>query len=496
MKELLKKLSELMEMLKVLIENCPKGKEEPEAPVLPPVSPEPEITQPEPEPEIPQPEPQPEPEPEPEPETETPTEEERKQFDSADLSNLMSVWGTNDETYDLNDDGIVDGSDLGILLLNMQQEEKPKEERKDLLLYPHHGVLTSRYCSPVGVGRPDRYACVHQRENEEQLDGAARRKMGAETYYIWYASWDAQYRQAKIGELGISEDAIVADVRAYYGDKEPEGYGQLDYEGDFFKGLDAGKGTPENEEATRVMLSAIRRMKKEFPKMKWTYYGLPILRYWLPHPSPTNSYTWANAPEEVKQAEIEHKYGCYEELLKECDWLNPSFYNRYDPDSHSQNIVPREAAYRKQLVRFCHLFNQRLGTNKPVIPMTDPWYAPGGRVEFSNKIVQDDFMKEATLNPYLEEGVNGFALWYAHTFYVGIAMPGNGRTPSAEWKTAFIKNYGLDENKVPWTFGSATEPERLVWRDTLTGLLSETILNHMGVIREVLPMNIPKVVVG
>ena len=467
MKELLRKLSELMEMLKVLIENCPNKDTEP---VVPPT--------PEPEPETPVVPPTPEPEPE------IPNSEEGEKFNSADLSNLMSLWGTSDEKYDLNNDGIIDGSDLGILLLDMEKQEKPQPEKTNILLYPHNGTLMTSYCSPKGVNDPNRYACNLQREQEEKMEMIAKSKFGAEKYYIWYASWDSGHGD-KIGNLSINEDAIVEDVRRYYGDKEPEGYGQLDYEGDFFRGLDFGKGTPENEEATRVMLSAIRRMKTEFPKMKWTYYGLPILKYWLPHPSPTNSYTWLNAPEEVKQAEIGHKYACYEELLKECDWLNPSFYNRYDPAAHTSDILPRETEYRKQLIRFCRMFNENLGTTKPIITMTDPWYAPGGKTEFANKIVQDDFMKNATLLPYLEEGVDGFAIWYAHTYYVGIAMPNQGRTPNADWKNAFIRNYGLDGNSVPWEFGSASEEERVLWRDKLIGLLSETVLNHMKLISSV-----------
>ena len=477
MKELLRKLSELMEMLKTLIENCPNKDKEPETPVVPPA--------PEPEPETPVIPPAPE------PETETPTEVEREKFNSADLSNLMSVWGTNDERYDLNDDGIVDGSDLGILLLNMEPEDKPQPERTDLLLYPHHGTLMTRYCPPKGVQNPNRYDCLIQAEKEEEMERLAAKKFGAEKYYIWYASWDIGHGD-KTGSLSINEDAIVEDVRKYYKDREPEGYGQLDYEDNFFRGLDAGKGTPENEEATRVMLSALRRMKKEFPKMRWTYYGLPILKYWLPHPSPTNSHTWISAPEEVKQAEIDHKYGCYEELLKECDWLNPSFYNRYDPAAHTGDILPRETEYRKQLIRFCHMFNKRLGTNKPIIAMTDPWYAPGGKTEFANKIVQDDFMKAATLNPYMEEGVNGFAAWYAHTYYVGLAIPNPGVNPNPQWKTAFVRNHGLNESEIPWS-SKPGEPqqERMEWRNKLTALASEAILNHMSVIREVNEMKIP-----
>ena len=433
----------------------------------------------------PKPQPKPETKPElgPAPEKEVSTPEEKEKFDSQDLASLMSAWGTDNEKYDLNDDGTVDGSDLGILLLNMktkQEEETPK--KGDLLLYPHHGTLSSRYFRSKGIGDPNRYELLHQIANEEEMDKVARTRAGAELYYIWYASWDSGHG-SKTGSLSINTDKVIADVRAFYGDEEPTGYGQLDYEGDFFRGLDKGKGTPENAEATRVMVEALRVMKQEFPKMKWTYYGLPLLKYWLPHPSPTTAYQWANAPEEVKQNEIDFKYGCYEELMSECDWLNPSFYNRYDPDSFNHDIIGRESAYRKELVRFCHMFNERMGTTKPIIPMIGPWYAPGGRYEWKNKTVQNDFIRKATLLPYLEEGIDGLATWYAHTFYVGIAIPGQGKTPSAEWKNAFIRNYNLNENEIPWEYGSGTEEERYEWRSKLTELSSQTILQHLKVAR-------------
>lgn len=396
------------------------------------------------------------------------------EYSPDNLAGLLGAWGSSDSIYDLNKDGIVDGADLGILLLS---PPNPVPEIKDRLLYPHHGVLSSRYFNYGKLGTPDRYKLNEQLDTEEKLDISARTRYGAERYYIWYASWDTGHGST-IGNLSINTQKVIDDVRAYFGDKEPEGYGQLDYEGDFFRGLDAGKGTKENQEATKVMVSALRVMKKEFPKMKWTYYGLPILKYWLPHPSPTNSYTWVNAPDDVKQAEIDHKYDCYEELLKECDWLNPSFYNRYDPDVN-KNILEREVAYRKALIRFTHLFNERQGTEKHIIPMIGPWYAPGGKAEYSNKLVQNDFFVNSTLLPYLQEDIDGLAVWYAHTYYVGLAIPNRGKTSNQAWKTAFVRNHDINESKVPWEYGDGPEEQRAEWRDELIYLSSQSILDHI-----------------
>jgi len=388
------------------------------------------------------------------------------------LTDLLSAWGTYDATYDLNKDGIVDGADLGIFLLRKSNEEK--EEDRELILYPQHGVLTSRFPTPP------MYDSIHILEEEEEMNKVAKNRAGAETYYIWYASWDGEHGR-ETGSLSINEDVIIENVRKYYKGEEPTGYGQLDYEGNFFRGLDAGKGTPENEEATRVMLKALRRMKQEFPKMKWTYYGLPILKYWLPHPSPTNSYTWVNAPEEVKKQEIEHKYGCYEELLAECDWFNPSFYNRYDPDTFNHDIVARESQYRRELVRFCRLFNERQNTNKPIIPMTCPWYVLGGRVEYDHKIVQDKFMIDTVIQPYLEEGVNGFALWYAHSYWARLAFNFNPSIRQQVHYDAFMQNY--DQNPGDFDLENMTREESGQYLNFYMEKSSETILNHMKVMR-------------
>lgn len=386
-----------------------------------------------------------------------------------DLSGILAAWGTDDVEFDLDKDGIVDGGDLGLFLLS---PPVPEKEPNDLILYPQHGVLTTRYFPP-GL----RYELHHQLEKEEALDKSAKTRAGAENFYIWYASWDGSHGKAT-GSLSITEDLIVEDVKKYYGDKEPEGYGQLDYEGNFFRGLNKGKGTKEHEEATRVMLSAIRRMKKEFPKMKWTYYGLPMLKYWLPHPSPTNAHTWLNAPDDVKKAEIQFKFDCYDELLKECDWLNPSFYNRYDPDVHKKDIIEREAVYRKELIRFCHLINERQGICKPIIPMTCPWYQNGGKIEYIHKIVPDDIMVETVFKPFLEEGINGFAIWYAQHFW---ARQTFGRIRRPEHFEAFIRNYGLDRER--FNPDSMTEEQSRDYLDYYMELSSKTILRHIKMMR-------------
>lgn len=404
-------------------------------------------------------------------------------FDKQDISRLIGDWGSLNSKYDLNGDGVVDGQDLSILFSLIEENEevspKPEVEVNDLVLYPHHGVLSSRYFTGP------RNQIINMLREEEPMDAFARFRSGAKPYYLWYQSWDslaaAGQPGGKKGSLAINVNQIIEDVREYFGDQEPEGYGQLDYEGDFFRALDEGENTKGNNEATEVMLDALCRVKEEFPKMKWTYYGLPSLKYWLPHPSPTTSYTWLDAPEEVKQAEIEHRYSSYAKLLAECDWLNPSFYNKYDPDVVKGDIVPRESMYRFELVKLCHLINQRLGTNKPIIPMTCPWYTPGGHVEYEQKIVQEQFMRDSVLLPYLKAGVSGFAIWYATSYYAGRAFSMDPGNRSMSLYNSFLRNYNLSEED--FDLKNMDVKANRLYKDTFMDKTSKTILKHMKVMR-------------
>jgi len=465
MKELLKKLSELMEMLKVLLENCGKGKEEP---VVPQPKPEPEtpvFPPPTPEPEIPQPEPRPEPE--------NPTEEERKKFTAVDQANLMSFWGTNNEKYDLNKDGIVDGADLGLLLLNMEAEEKPTEpETKpqpkfEYELYsPHHELFTDEY--------------LHQSKrnifNTSEMDITLTQKLGVKKYYIYYPSGvsESEFNARKI-DVSRIEQSVISSVGEDF-----EGIGMLDYEYDWFRALDKGADDEENKVTTDVLIEAIQWLKKRFPKMKWGFYDLPKMPYWLPHPSPTNSYTWANAPEELKERTMAFHEAAYSRLLKECDYMNVSRYHRYDPDVHTHDISPRECEWRKKCTDLAHRINKVNGTNLPIYAMYHQRYPTGGKAEFVGKLVQKDFMVDTLVKPHIESGVNGFMYWDANHYYAWTAIPTGNSAPNLSAANAFCKTFNYDYSSIPWAKGSGPEEERTKWRNKIVEEYSKEALSMIA----------------
>ena len=90
-------------------------------------------------------------------------------------------------------------------------------------------------------------------------------------------------------------------------------------------------------------------------------------------------------------------------------------------------------------------------------------------------------MLDTVINPYLEEGVNGFALWYAHSYYARLAFEYNSNTRNPKHYDAFIKNYNQDPRR--FDLENMTPEQSMEWKDLYMEKSSETILNHMKVMR-------------
>ena len=57
--------------------------------------------------------------------------------------------------------------------------------------------------------------------------------------------------------------------------------GVLDFEDPYDGWIFKGANSPECQKAVSTMVSALREIKKMFPKVKWTYYGVPNLLYYI-----------------------------------------------------------------------------------------------------------------------------------------------------------------------------------------------------------------------
>lgn len=340
------------------------------------------------------------------------------------------------------------------------EQPKPKYE----LFTPHHEVLNDVYLSN------DKRNIFTESELEKELKSTTN----AKKYFIYYpgANDALDFTNKKINIEKISEQFELGVGKDF------EGYGLLDYENDWFRSLDKGIETKEHALVTQVMIDAIRVLKKKYPKVKWTYYGLPKLPYWIPKSSP--SYSWGNAPEKVKEETLTFYENAYASLLKECDYMNVSLYNRYDPIVHPPNqpdLLTSEYQFRKNCVLLAKRINKINETNIPIFGMYHQTYVVGGSSQYVEKLIPKDFLAKSLIDPYLEAGVNGFMYWDALHYYAWTTLPTTASVnPDFTFANAFAKNFGLDYAKIPWKFGQASEEERSSWRDKYVSLYSRKAL--------------------
>ncbi|MGA0173905.1 MAG: hypothetical protein ACO3NL_09730, partial [Phycisphaerales bacterium] len=111
---------------------------------------------------------------------------------------------------------------------------------------------------------------------------------GVHRLVIIYQGVDMQSVESGI----IDADVVVAAIRSQYGDS-PSGFGMLDFETPFFQRIEAGPESPLYQQTVDTIVAALQRLRAEFPDVRWTMYGMPLLRYWV---APTG-YPWSAAPE-------------------------------------------------------------------------------------------------------------------------------------------------------------------------------------------------------
>lgn len=395
-------------------------------------------------------------------------------YDNSDIARLTAQWGTSDQRYDFNRDGKVDGADLGILLNRIS--ESTTNDKIDVFS-PHHEVMHDKWLGPA--------------DKDIFFKGSLESKLvdvGARKYYIFYPSLNfaEDYASKK-----INVDIIANDVRQSVGE-DFEGYGLLDYEGGFFDDLDKGGDTKANQVITQVMIDALTKLRKLFPKMKWSYYGLPKNPFWLLDPNTGKTWaTWATAVQEVKDKVFEHHVNAYKELLRHCDYMNPSLYNYYDPtDPSVQKHIPKfeesEYEYRRTAALIARRINELNGTKIPVIPMFCNTYAiSDGTAEHPGKLVQKDFMDRCVFKPNIDAGVDGFMYWNAIHYYAWEALPTNDRPPVLSNGISFCKNFGYEaeQSKIPWAKGSGPEEVRSHWRNKYVESYNLAALKYIDLAR-------------
>jgi hypothetical protein len=222
----------------------------------------------------------------------------------------------------------------------------------------------------------------------------------------------------------------------------PSDWAVLDYETPFDDWIREGPGSPRWKIATDAMVAAIERMKALFPDVKWTYYGVPRLEYYL------DGKTWVNADESARKAEIERQFERYAPIIAKCDWLAPSVYMVVGDRNDGGRAGPlqrRETrAWTSVLVGSSVEFAKRLGRSIPVIPFVSPVYQPGGGSR-NQSFITPAILDECTIEPIVAAGGSGVCIWTAGAYMVSkiTAAPRAGDEPDPEAK-AVVRNWSED----------------------------------------------------
>jgi hypothetical protein len=166
------------------------------------------------------------------------------------------------------------------------------------------------------------------------------------------------------------------------------------------------------------MVAAIERMKTLFPDVKWTYYGIPRLNFYL------DGKSWMSSSDAAKKAEIERQFRCYEPIIAKCDWLAPSIYmvvgDRKD-GGRAGDLQQRETrAWTRAIVQSAADAGRRIGRPVPVVPFVSPVYQPGGGAR-NQAFIPPAIINECTIRPTIEAGGSGICIWTAGAFIVSRA---------------------------------------------------------------------------
>lgn len=248
------------------------------------------------------------------------------------------------------------------------------------------------------------------------LDGLEKLvKLGVQPRYMIIYQNECDTGAQKTGI--IDPNKIIEYIIKQWG-ADPEGWGVLDFEEPFDIWIQKGVDTQECKLATVTMINAIKVLKKRFPKVKWSYYGIPGLAYYM------NGQTWSTASEDSKNNEIKKQLAQYGPVMDECDWLGPCIYNMVgdgkDGIRPMPNLRSATRAYTFARTKICVDFIKLRNKSTPVIPFASPLFMPGGGSR-AFSVIPQDIMIGDTLEPAYLAGANGITIWTCGTYFIGLA---------------------------------------------------------------------------
>jgi hypothetical protein len=273
-------------------------------------------------------------------------------------------------------------------------------------------------------------------------DSAVAPASNAEKYML-VGQYDVDRTIAQTGI--IDPQLVIAQVERMIASGHGSRWGVLDFEDPFDRLWDAGDRDPRYRPALQSMIDTVRALRTRFPDIKWTYYGVPRVRYWL------SGRVWSDLTQAEREAEYRKAVAPVAALMPELDFVMPGVYDVYeDAMGMPTTMTPRrvvEASWRTANVEAIKQhFQERGMPAPPIVPMVSPWFQPGGFANALRPIPMTEFMEEQ-VKPLLDAGSSGIALWGAMRYFARVANWPEGHPDPAfrelrtELRAQFARDY-------------------------------------------------------
>jgi hypothetical protein len=264
-------------------------------------------------------------------------------------------------------------------------------------------------------------------------------ELGTVPLRIIYAGGDP------LGPQGlISVDHVIQRVENHWG-SDPYGWFMLDYEDPHFTYLNRGLENPEDPLfiATRdSFVNALEQLKTRFPRARWTVYGVPSIPSWLNH-NGADVTLRSLSSELLEQVVVGPRRDLFRAIVDASDWVSPSIYVRHDarnyssPQAAQNNSTNFQIRNRLMTEMSRQLVAESARRDRPVIPLINLYFAPGGNAQQMREIPIDQVV-EKMIQPAFAGGAHSIAIWTGAGFYARLAtMPPN---PSAYQPTVRAAN--------------------------------------------------------
>ncbi|MGA1057619.1 MAG: hypothetical protein ACO3Y3_07975 [Phycisphaerales bacterium] len=248
----------------------------------------------------------------------------------------------------------------------------------------------------------------------------------------------------------IDADAVLAALSQELSPSSTE-FVMLDFEHPFCDVLSShltfpnGEPHPQYEQTVATMVNLVTRLREAFPGVKWTYYGIPSLRYW---PRNTNgaARNWSNIESPCREAQYQRTKEVYGPIVQVLDWVSPTAYDIYDSAMYTLEQMPqvtaRETAWRMAIAEYCVRLREEFDLgNRPIIPTVNYTYSQVGTREYTGKVVPLEELMRDQVQPLLAGGVDGIAIWHSTRWRTAIATGSNPHEQQTTFRTAMARNF-------------------------------------------------------